>query len=309
MSGNEMKWQRPKVIPGVGLNSVQRNYQHIEVKPYAGACGAEIFGVDISRPVSTEAIDEIKCAFLDHLVIFFRDQTVEPESLKNFGKHFGSFHIHPYVGSLEGHPEIMMVVKNPEDKYNFSGTWHSDVTFDEKPPLGSILCGMEVPKFGGNTLFANQYLAYDMLSETYKELLKNLKGVHSAENVYGRAGEYSSEDYRSKHAGTPIRGDETAQARVSHPIIRTHPETGRKALYVNEPFTVGIEGLSEEESEPILRYLVKHAVQPDICCNFRWEPGSIAFWDNRCLQHYALNDYPGERRVMWRLTINGDRPF
>lgn len=303
-----MKWQRPKVIPGIGLNAVRRSYQHIEVKPYGGACGAEIFGVDISSSISNDAISEIKLAFLDHLVIFFRNQTIGPQGLKAFGKHFGSFHIHPFVGSLENHPEIMIVVKNPEDKYNFSGTWHSDVTFDETPPLGSILCAMDVPTYGGNTLFANQYLAYDMLSDTYKTILSDLNAIHSAENVYGEQGEYNSQDYRSKHSGTPIQSDHRAHKRTAHPIIRTHPETGRKALYVNEPFTVGIEGMLEEESEPILRYLVQHAIQPDICCSFRWEPGSIAFWDNRCLQHYALNDYPGERRVMWRLTINGDKP-
>ena len=303
-----MKWQRPKVIPGSGLNSVQRNYRHIEVKPYAGACGAEIFGIEISRPVATEAIEEIKLAHLDHMVIFFRDQTIEPESLKEFGSHFGSFHIHPFVGTLEGHQEIMMVIKNPEDKYNFSGTWHSDVTFDPIPPLGSMLCAIDVPLYGGNTLFANQYLAYDMLSDTYKKMLEGLNAIHSAENVYGESGEYSSDEYRSKHVGTPIQSDERAQQRTAHPIVRTHPITGRKALYINEPFTVGIEGMLDEESEPILRYLVQHAVQPDLCCSFRWETGSIAFWDNRCLQHYALNDYPGERRVMWRLTINGDRP-
>ena len=303
-----MKWQRPKVIPGKGLNAIQREYQFIDVRPYAGACGAEIFGIDISKPVPAAAIEEVKAAYLDHMVIFLRDQKIEPDGLKDFGSHFGSFHIHPFVGSLEGHPEIMMVVKNPEDKYNFSGTWHSDVTFDETPPQGSILCAMEVPDYGGNTLFANQYLAYDMLSENYKKILSQLNAVHSAENVYGEEGEYASEDYRAKHSGTRISSDERAGSRTIHPIIRTHPETGRKALYVNEPFTVGIEGMTEEESEPILRYLVKHAVQPDICCNFRWEKGSVAFWDNRCLQHYALNDYPGERRVMWRLTINGDRP-
>ncbi len=303
-----MKWHKPKIIPGTNLNSVQRNYRHIDVKPYAGTCGAEIFGVDISSPLSAAEIQEIKTAFLDHLVIFFRDQEISPASLKEFGRHFGSFHVHPFVGSLEGHPEIMMVVKKPDDQYNFSGSWHSDVTFQEKPPLGTILCGMNVPKFGGNTLFANQYLAYEMLSDTYKMMLENLKGVHSAESVYGQSGKYASEDYRNKHSGTSIESNTSADARVSHPIIRTHPETGRKALYVNASFTVGIEGMREEEAEPILRYLVNHAVQPDICTNFRWQPGSVAFWDNRCLQHYALNDYPGQRRIMWRLTINGDRP-
>ena len=304
-----MKWQRPKVIPGNGLNTTKRSYKHIDVRPYAGACGAEIFGVDISKPVDLEVIEEIKLAYLDHLVIFLRDQTIEPDGLKGFGKHFGSFHIHPFVGSLEGHPEIMMVVKNPEDKYNFSGTWHSDVTFDAAPPLGSMLCAMEVPNFGGNTLFANQYLAYEMLSDTYKKMLSGMNAIHSAENMYGDDGEYSSDAYQSEHSGTKIDSDNRAHKRTVHPIVRTHPETGQKALYVNEPFTVGIEGMTDDESEPILRYLVKHAVQPDICCNFRWEKGSVAFWDNRCLQHYALNDYPGERRVMWRLTINGDRPY
>ncbi len=303
-----MKWQRPKLIPGKGLNAVQREYEHIAVKPYAGACGAEIFGIDISKPVSDDAIREVKAAFLDHMVIFLRDQTIVPEGLKDFGRHFGSFHIHPFVGSLDDHPEIMMVVKNPEDQYNFSGTWHSDVTFDESPPLGSILCAMEIPEYGGNTLFANQYLAYDMLSDAYKQMLSELRAIHSAENVYGQDGEYASEDYRDKHSGTQIQSDARAHRHTLHPIVRTHPETGRKALYVNEPFTIGIEGMSDSESEPILRYLVEHAVQPDICCNFRWEQGSVAFWDNRCLQHYALNDYPGERRVMWRLTINGDQP-
>ncbi len=303
-----MKWQRPKVIPGIGLNSSQREYNHIDVRPYGGACGAEIFNVDLSKGVSAEAMSEIKLAYLDHMVIFLRDQIIEPDSLKEFGKNFGTFHIHPFVGSLENHPEIMLVIKNPEDKYNFSGNWHSDVTFEEMPPMGSILCGMEVPNYGGNTLFANQYLAYDMLSDTYKEMLSGLNAIHSAENVYGQDGEYTSADYKDKHSGTPIESDERAEVRQVHPIIRTHPETGRKALYVNEPFTVGIEGMTAEESEPILRYLVKHAVQPDICCNFRWQQGSVAFWDNRCLQHYALNDYPGKRRIMWRLTINGDKP-
>ncbi len=303
-----MKWQRPKVIPGTGLNSIQRDYQHITVKPYAGACGAEVYGVDISQPVPIEVIEETKQAYLDHLVIFLRDQDIHPEGLKDFGRHFGTFHVHPFVGSLEHHPEIMLVVKNPEDQYNFSGTWHSDVTFDEIPPMGSILCAKEIPEFGGNTLFANQYLAYEMLSDTYKQLLTGLRAVHSAENVYGESGEYTSSDYRDRHSGTDIKSDRRAHKRTAHPIIRTHPLTGKKALYVNEPFTVGIEGMLEEESEPILRYLVRHAVQPDICCNFRWEQGSVAFWDNRCLQHYALNDYPGQRRIMWRLTINGDRP-
>ena len=197
-----MKWQRPKVIPGKGLNAIQREYQLIDVRPYAGACGAEIFGIDISRPVPAVAIDEVKAAYLDHMVIFLRDQKIEPDGLKDFGSHFGSFHFHPFVGSLEGHPEIMMVVKNPEDKYNFSGTWHSDVTFDETPPMGSILCAMEVPDYGGNTLFANQYLAYEMLSENYKKILSQLNAIHSAENVYGEEGEYASEEYRDKHSGT-----------------------------------------------------------------------------------------------------------
>ena len=304
-----MEWNRPVVIADPDLNSVKRDYRKIEVRPYAGACGAEVGGVQLSAPLDDETLAEVKQAFLDHQALFFRGQEIEPEGLKTFGAHFGGFLSHSFVDGVEGHPEIIVIVKEPEDKHNFAGTWHSDMTFEETPPLGSILCGLEVPEYGGNTLFANQYVAYDMLSETYKRMLDGVNAVHSGELVYGPQGEYATKDYKKGHDGTGITIAEEANRRYVHPIVRTHPETGRKALYVNEPFTVGIEGMTNEEAEPILRYLYRHATRPDFCCNFRWESGSIAFFDNRCVQHYPLNDYPGRRRVLWRLTITGDRPF
>ena len=181
-----MRWNRPKVVTDVGLNAVTRHYEHIEVKPYAGACGAEIFGVDTSKSLPEMAIEEIKLAHLDHLVIFFRDQNITPEGLKEFGSHFGTFHIHPFAGGLEDHPEIMPVIKTPEKLYNFSETWHSDVTFDETPPMGTILGAIDIPEYRGNTMFSNQYLAYDLLSDIYKEMLEGLHAVHNAQYAYGR---------------------------------------------------------------------------------------------------------------------------
>ena len=304
-----MEWDRHRFIPDENLNAVKHDYREFEVKPYGGACGAEIFGLDIYKPVNQQTVTEIKQALADHLVIFFRDQTIEPEGLKAFGAHFGTFHTHAFVDGVEGHPEIMVVEKDPKDEYNFAGVWHSDVSFEEKPPMGSIFCAIDVPDYGGNTLFANQQLAYDMLSDTYKQMLEGVYALHSAENVYGPQGEYATQDYKDHHDGTGITSDESADQRFAHPIVRTHPETGRKSLFVNEPFTVGIKGMLNEEAEPILRYLFRHSTRPDFGCNFRWETNAVAFWDNRSVQHYPLNDYPGRRRVMWRLTLNGEKPF
>ena len=275
----------------------------IEINRVAGALGAEIAGVDLSTPLSNEVFSDIHQAFLDHQVIFFRDQTVTPEQQKEFGRRFGSLNVHPYVKGMADHPEVMEIIKEPEDKLNFGGGWHSDMSFQETPALGSVLYGLDIPAFGGDTLFASQYAAYDALSDAMKDLLDGLYAVHTAEREYSAKG-FSAQKRESMDIDQ-AEGDVPA---YEHPVVRTHPETGRKALYVNGAFTMRFKGMSKRESRPLLNFLIDHCTQEQFTCRFRWQKGSIAFWDNRCVQHYALNDYQGQRRHMRRVTINGDKP-
>lgn len=280
--------------------------RRIEVQPIAGALGAEISGVDLSEPLDDATFAEIHRAFLDHLVIFFRDQNLTPAQQKAFGLRFGSLNVHPYVKPLEGHPEVMKIVKEKEDKANFGGGWHSDMSFLDEPCLGTILHALDVPAFGGDTLFANMYLAYERLSPGMKQMLEGLRAIHSAASQYGLHGESARNN--SKRSGMEVAVTEEARAESEHPVVRTHPETGKKCLFVNEPFTVKFRGMTRKESKPLLDFLYKHATQEEFTCRFRWTRGAVAFWDNRCTQHYALNDYHGQRREMNRVTVNGDRP-
>ncbi len=280
-----------------------KSYKTIEVKPIAGALGAEIEGADLSADLSNEQFDDIHQAFLDHLVIFFRDQKLTPEKHKEFGRRFGTLNIHPYVKGMEGHPEIMRIVKEPEDKLNFGGGWHSDMSFLEEPALGSILYAKDVPPYGGDTLWANQYLAYETLSDGMKKTLEGLKAVHTAKAEYGREGHSAQ-----KRKGMEISNAEGEVPAFEHPVVRTHPETGRKGLYVNMAFTERFAGWTRRESRPLLDFLYEHCTQEAFTCRFRWTKGAVAFWDNRCTQHFALNDYHGHRREMERVTVNGDRP-
>ena len=282
------------------------DYRFLEVRPLTGALGAELFGVDLSEDLPDEAIAEIRAALLRHLVVFFRGQRLAPERHRAFGRRFGELHIHEYVKGMDDFPEVMRVVKTEADRFNFGGTWHSDVSYHATPPLGSILYALEVPATGGDTLFANQYLAYETLSDGTRDLLEGRRAVHSAEAIYGAAGAFDGR-YKSG-AGMAVRETPAAFDESEHPVFRTHPETGRKALYVNGNFTTRLSGMTAEESAPILQRLHAHATIPDFCCRFRWEAGSVAFWDNRCVQHYAVNDYAGKRRVMHRVTVMGDRP-
>lgn len=279
-------------------------YKTISVKPISGALGAEIEGVDLSKELSNETFDDIHQAFLDHVVIFFRDQNLTHEQHKAFGRRFGTLNIHPYVKGMDGHPEIMQIVKEPEDRVNFGGGWHSDMSFLEEPALGSILYAKEVPPYGGDTLWANQYLAWETLSSGMKKMLEGLKAVHTAKGEYSERG----------HSAQKRKGMEVATADddtpfFEHPVVRTHPETGRKALYVNPAFTEKFVGMTKRESRPLLNFLFEHCTQEPYTCRFRWTKNALAFWDNRAAQHFALNDYHGHRRHMERVTVNGDRPF
>ncbi len=273
----------------------------IVVEPIAGALGAEISGVDLSRDLSEETVAAIRRAWLEHLVVFFRDQPVPPARLLAFARRFGEVIEYPFVKGLEDFPEIIPVVKLEHERVNFGGIWHSDTAYLGIPPMASMLIAREVPPAGGDTLFANMYLAYETLSDGMKRLLQTLVAVNSSAN----ADVTRTREDRMKDGG---RTDSKTEYVASHPVVRVHPETGRKALYVNVAHTVRFEGMTREESAPILEYLFRHQVRPELTCRFRWRPGSIALWDNRCAQHNPVNDYHGYRRVMHRVTLAGDVP-
>ena len=286
-------------------------YQHIEVSPITGALGAEIGGVNLAHDLGGDCMEEIRRAFLEHLVIFFRGQDLTPERQITFARHFGELDLHDFVDGLPEHPEVIAIIKDAgDDGYNFGGRWHTDVSYQERPALGSVLYGREVPPHGGDTLFANQYLAYEALSEGMKRMLDGLRAAHCAASAYGPDGR-AAKSIQSAQGYTKsitIHPDDKASEVMLHPVVRKHPETGRKCLFVNGTYTEHIENMTREESAPLLKFLFRHATSESFTCRFRWEPGSVAFWDNRCVQHYALNDYHGHRREMHRVTISGDRP-
>ena len=277
------------------------SYRHFDTVPVSPAIGAELLGIDLSQDLSDEAIDEIRQALLDHLVIFFRNQSVTPSQQIAFSQRFGELSFYPFVSGLPDYPEIVEVRKEPDETTNFGGLWHTDTSYLPIPPLGSLLYALEVPPSGGDTLFANMYMAYDALSDTMKDLLVGLHGVNSAER--GSAASTRVDRIRDN----PKKANEIVTT-ATHPLVRTHPETGRKALYCSDAHTMHIEGMTLEESQPILRYLYRQQQRPEFSCRFQWTPGALAFWDNRAAQHNALNDYHGHRRVLHRVTLAGDVP-
>jgi len=272
----------------------------LDVRPISGALGAEIFGVNLAGELDDKTIADIRQALLDHCVIFFRDQALEPEQHKALARRFGNIFIHPNLLGSARDPEIIEIVRNPHDASVVGEEWHSDTTMMREPPMGAILHGIEIPPYGGDTLFANQYLAYESLSPTVKRLLEGLRGIHSDRKVAGpQAG-------RNATRSTKVREDATWQETVNmHPVVSTHAETGRKALFVNHSYTIGIEGMTERESRPLLDFLLEQGHRPEFTCRFRWQPGSVAFWDNRCTKHLAMNDTGPFRRVMRRVQLAG----
>lgn len=285
-----------------------RPYQTIEVKRIAGALGAEISGVDLTRPLTDELYSEIYQAFLENQVIFFRDQHMTPEQFLAFARRWGGIHLHPYMKGLDDYPEILELIKTETDTYAFGSSWHSDQMFAPKPAKCTMLLGREIPPAGGDTMFANMYLAYESLSDGMKATLRRIRALNSGDKKRAGNGRNRAERY-SGASGMKLKDPGNIQTDSVHPLIRTHPDTGRQSLYIGS-HTQHFDGFTPEESEPLIAFLRDHCRRPEFTCRFRWAPGSLAIWDNRCAQHYAINDYQGYRRRMHRITIMGeDAPF
>ncbi len=270
-------------------------FETITVDQLTPIIGAEIGGVDLAHP-SNRQLDEIHRALAENQVIFFRDQTLTPEQHLDFGRNFGPLHLHPAAPHAPGHPELMVIHADKDSPRANGENWHSDVSCDELPPLGSILYIKTCPPRGGDTLFASMYAAYEALSERMRTYLDGLTALHDGEQVY-----------RGLYANYGV-ADKPAYPRAEHPVVRTHPVTGRKALYVNRGFTRRILGIPRDESEGVLRYLYEHMENPLFQCRFRWRANSVAFWDNRCVQHHAMGDYCPHPRPGCRVTVRGERP-
>lgn len=272
----------------------------MEIRKIAGALGAEIHGVSLRDPLEDGVVAGIRKALLEHLVIFFRDQDLTPEQYMAFAKTMGRPVEYPFVKGIPGFPEIIEVKKLEHEKVNFGGIWHSDTAYLEAPPMGTMLLARELPPYGGDTMFANQYLAYETLSPEMRRILDGLHGVNASSKA---------DVTKTREDRIAEQGGDRREYLAEHPVVRTHPETGRKALFVNVAHTVRFRGMTEEESAPLLDFLYQHQVKPEFTCRFSWRVGSLAFWDNRCTQHNPINDYHGYRRVMHRITLAGDKPF
>ncbi|HEV8095376.1 MAG TPA: TauD/TfdA family dioxygenase [Burkholderiales bacterium] len=279
----------------------------LQIHLLCGAGGAEISGIDASRPLSQDTVAGLRRALAEHCVIFLRDQQLTPEQQETFARHFGPLAPTPFIQPLEGHPDMMRIVREPDEKkkLNFGGRWHSDMTFSAEPVLGTCLYARESPEVGGDTIWSNQMLAFEALSPGMRAMLERLTVLHSAKRSYGPQGTYADDDLKSMR----IQASEAALKEQPHPCIRTHPETGRSILFINWVYAIRFQDMTEEESAPLLEYLNRHCQRPEFQIRFRWRKGSLALWDNRSTQHIAVNDYAGYRRVMDRVTIAGDRPY
>jgi taurine dioxygenase len=276
-------------------------YRTIAVEPIAGSLGAEIGGVDLAAELSEETVAEIRAAWLEHLVVFFRDQErLGPPEFLAFAKRIGEPVEYPFVKGIEGFPEIIAIAKLPHETVNFGGIWHSDTVYLEQPPMGTMLIAREVPSAGGDTMWANMYAAYEALSPGMQRMLDGMRAVNSS----ALADVSKTREDRIRDSGYDAEVEYVSE----HPVVRTHPETGRKALYVNVAHTERFVDMTVEESRPLLQHLFEHSVRPEFTCRFRWRAGSLAMWDNRCAMHNPINDYHGHTRRMHRISLDGDVP-
>jgi taurine dioxygenase len=280
---------------------VSEGYRTIEVAPIAGALGAEVHGVDLASDLPDATVAEIRRAWLEHLVVFFRDQAaLDSDAFMAVARRIGEPVEYPFVKGIEGYPEIITVAKLPHEAVNFGGIWHSDTTYLERPPMATMLIAREVPPSGGDTMWANMYAAYETLSPGLRRVVDGLRAVNSS----AMADVSKTREDRIKDSGY----EDTQEYEAEHPVVRTHPETGRRSLFVNPAHTARFTDMTEDESRPLLQYLFQHAIRPENTCRFRWEAGSLALWDNRCTWHNPINDYHGHTRIMNRITLAGDVP-
>jgi taurine dioxygenase len=268
----------------------------LDIRPLTPRIGAEVLGIDLGELCDSGTWAELDKAFTAHKVLFFRDQDITPDQHVAFCRQFGELEVHPFVPSKTGYPEVMVLIANEKRRGN-ENTWHSDVTWRQEPSLGSMLRAIELPDVGGDTLFADMEAAYEGLDAALQERLIGMTAVHDFAHVFDKL----------------KTDDELAELRAKyppaeHPVIRTHPVTGNRSIYVNAAFTSHIVGMRKKESDELLRLLYRQAAIPEYQCRFRWAPGSLALWDNRCVQHYAVSDYWPAKRHMERVTIVGDRP-
>ena len=277
--------------------------QRIDARPVSGALGVEIHGVDLGAEMDNSTMATVREVFFEHGVVFFMNQDLTPEQHLTFARRFGGIDVNKFFEPVDGYPEIAQVRKEPSDTANIGGGWHTDHSYDEDPAMGSMLYARELPERGGDTMFASMYAAYEALSPGMKELLASMKAIHSGARAFSTKSRANEENRSAK-----FRLSDVALKEVEHPVVCTHADSGRKHLYVNGGFTTRFANMTEEESAPLLQFLLQHAARPEFTHRFQWRPGSLAFWDNRCTQHFALNDYHGQRRLMHRVTIQGQRP-
>lgn len=280
--------------------------KHISLEPMSGALGVEI-GLPSNFSASaaaSEVVAEIHAAWLEHQLVVFRGLTLTPPEQAEFCALLGELDEYPFLEATTEHPKVVPIIKEPSQKANFGGAWHTDTSYMEKPPKATCLYALEVPERGGDTLFANTAKAYSALSDGMKTLLEDLVGVFTPSMVHGKQGAYNAKQANLDTKEAP----EVAEQRVRHPVIRTHPETGLKSIYATPVHCERFENMSRTESLPILNYLYEHATKPEFTTRLNWRPGTLAIWDNRCVFHNAINDYAGERREVHRVTLQGELP-
>ena len=284
------------------------SYFHISVDNQIGPVGALVSGVDLSQPLSADVIQEIHAAWLRHHVLFFRDQELSPSAQARFASYFGELDQYPFMKPVDDSAYVIPIVKEAGATMNFGGDWHTDTSYKSYPPKATLLYAVEVPEQGGDTLFADATAAYAALSPAMRVSLESWQGIYSPKLVHGQGGDYKSVAAKENLGDAYGGNTEFAESEVEHPLIRTHDETGNKSIYCSKPHTINIKGWTREESLAIFRFLTKHLTKDEFVTRFKWQAGSLAMWDNRCMFHNALNDYHGYRRHMHRVIVKGERP-